>query len=93
MTGQVRLDAAALDGLAARQREVAQALADCARHLEAPRDWAHTPAHRAAAAALDGRLHHLAGRLRTAGDDVSGLADRMLAHAAALSAADAEAVR
>lgn len=93
MSAHVRLDAAALDGLAARQREVAQTLADCARRLEAPHDRSPAPAHREAAAALDKRLQELAGRLTAAGEDVSGLADRMLAHAAALSAADTHAPR
>lgn len=90
MTHEMRLDAAALGLLVARQREVAEALTDCARGLDLPHDWAQTPAQRRAAAALDRRCSELAEHLAAAGADAGRLAAQMLGHAAVLTAADTD---
>lgn len=88
MKDDFRLDPAALGHLLARQRAAADALSGCAATL-AGTHWAHDRAPGEAAAALDARLGHLAERLSTASTAIDGLADRITAQAAALSAVDA----
>lgn len=90
MSEDVRLDAAGLDRLVARQLAVADALTACAQRLTLPHDWARSPAHREAAAALDARLAHLSERLTAAGAGVAGLAERIGRQAASVVDADRE---
>ncbi|MCK0439913.1 hypothetical protein MUG78_10710 [Gordonia alkaliphila] len=92
MTEDVRLDAAGLDRLIARQHAVAQTLAACAQRLALRPDWAQSPAHREAAAALDQRLDHIVERLTAASAGAAGLAERIGSHAAAVVQADRESV-
>lgn len=91
-TGTVHLDPAALAELVARQYAAAAVLDACAARLTAESfPTGEGRSQREAAAALHERLAHLAERLAVCSTGVCRLAERINAHAAAVTAADAGA--
>ncbi|UQE76103.1 hypothetical protein MYK68_05790 [Gordonia sp. PP30] len=88
MGTELRLDAAALDLLVARQFAIADALDGCAQRLRPPLDWARTPAHREVAGTLERRLDELSARIGAAGRSLAVIALTTAVQAATVTETD-----